>query len=78
MQRLARRAPTEDVRAILAAIEALAGDPRPPGSVALEATGGLRRLRVRAYRVVYSVEDSGELVVITRVARRSEGTYRGL
>jgi mRNA-degrading endonuclease RelE of RelBE toxin-antitoxin system len=34
------------------------------------------RIRVGPYRVVYGIHDDRALVVVLRVARRSEGTYR--
>ena len=78
LSRLARSAPPGDVRAIRAAIEGLAGDPRPTGARKLEALEDLYRLRVRDYRVIYALNDESQLVVVTRVARRSETTYRDL
>jgi mRNA-degrading endonuclease RelE of RelBE toxin-antitoxin system len=36
------------------------------------------RLRVGDLRIVYLVEDASGLVVVLRVARRSESTYRRL
>jgi mRNA-degrading endonuclease RelE of RelBE toxin-antitoxin system len=34
------------------------------------------RLRVGEFRVVYLVDDAARLVVVLKVARRSESTYR--
>lgn len=56
---------------------ALAIDPRPVGTVKLKGTD-FWRLRVGDLRVVFLVDDASSLVVILRVARRSESTYRGL
>jgi mRNA-degrading endonuclease RelE of RelBE toxin-antitoxin system len=36
------------------------------------------RLRVGELRLVYVIDEGARLVVILRVARRSEGTYRGV
>jgi mRNA interferase RelE/StbE len=56
-------------------ILALALDPRPPGSTKL--TGSeFWRIRVGDLRIVYAVDDDARLVVVVRVARRSESTYR--
>src|SRR5450756_1729853 len=52
-------------------------DPRPPGSSAPTGTPFLR-LRVGDLRVVYLVDDAHQLVVVLRVARRAESTYRRL
>jgi hypothetical protein len=50
------------MRAIGAAVSALAVDPNPPN---VFIRGGYRRLRVSAYRVVYVVED--DIITIERV-----------
>ena len=40
-------------------------------------TGTLfRRLRVGDVRIVYSIDDGARTIVILRIARRSESTYR--
>ena len=54
---------------------ALAMDPRPPGPVRLAGTD-FWRLRIGELRIVYLVDDPAGLVVVLRVARRSESTYR--
>jgi mRNA interferase RelE/StbE len=73
------RLPRQDQARILAAIKALAGDPRPVGcSPVKTAERGTYRVRVGDYRVIYVVLDDEQVIVVARVARRSEGTYRGL
>jgi mRNA-degrading endonuclease RelE of RelBE toxin-antitoxin system len=37
---------------------------------------GFWRLRVGDLRIVYLVEDASRLVIVLKVARRSESTYR--
>jgi mRNA interferase RelE/StbE len=63
-------------------ILALARQPRPDGAAKLASKRNLWRLRLRidgrAWRVIYQVDDAERLVIITRVVRRDEGTYRGL
>lgn len=76
-QRQLRRLPPGDAARLRGPILALAFDPRPPGSTKLAGTD-FRRVRVVDLRVIYLVVDGDRLVVILRVARRSEGTYRGL
>jgi mRNA interferase RelE/StbE len=56
-------------------ILALAIEPRPPGSVKLAASE-FWRLRVGDLRVIYVIDDAATLVIVLRVARRSESTYR--
>lgn len=56
-------------------ILALARDPRPPGSGVL--TGSpFWRLRVGDLRIVYSIDDEARTIVVVRVVRRNESTYR--
>jgi mRNA interferase RelE/StbE len=53
----------------------LARDPRPPGSGAL--TGSqFWRVRVGDLRIVYSIADGERTIVVVRVVRRNESTYR--
>ncbi len=58
-------------------ISSLAQKPRPP-KVKKLADSGLWRVRVRNYRIVYAINDTEKTVIIVRVARRKEDTYRGL
>jgi mRNA-degrading endonuclease RelE of RelBE toxin-antitoxin system len=62
-------------------IASLAHDPHPPHSRKVVGTD-LYRIRVRVdgvpWRVVYTISDTDQLVVVTRVVRRDEATYRGL
>jgi mRNA interferase RelE/StbE len=55
---------------------ALALDPRPPGVTKISETE-FWRLRVGDLRIIYAVDDKRRLVVVLKVARRSESTYRG-
>lgn len=70
-----------DLLALRGVILALADEPRPPGAVKL-AGSDLWHVRVRVegrpWRIVYQRRTRERLVVITRVARRDEGTYRRL
>jgi mRNA interferase RelE/StbE len=68
--------------AVHGALLKLGDDPRPPGAVKLAGASGLWRLRVRLdgrpWRLIYRVDDKRRIVVVARIARRDEGTYRGL
>ena len=55
---------------ILAAIDALANDPRPPGTKKLQGGGGLHRIRVGNYRIIYLIE--GDEVIVARTGDRKE------
>lgn len=74
-QRQLRRVPPADAARLRGPILALAIDPRPPG-VAKVAGTAYWRLRVGDLRIVYLVDDDARLVVVLRVARRAESTYR--
>ncbi len=71
-----------DLIALHGVILALAEEPRPPGALKLAGGKDLWRVRVRVegrpWRVVYQLRTRESLVVITRLARRHEGTYRRL
>ena len=57
-------------------IQALAEDPRPAGARMLRGEERTWRIRVGPYRVVYDIHDDQALVVVLKVARRGETTYR--
>lgn len=69
-----RGVPPADVRRLLARIETLRDDPRPPGAEKLSA---LERYRLRqgAYRILYTVADAEAEVEIVKVGHRRE-VYR--
>ncbi len=76
LDKLKRRIRRRDFERLRTAIRNLANNPRPPGVRKIEGTGKAYRIRVGAYRVVYEVYDEENLVLILRVARRTETTYR--
>lgn len=57
-------------------ITALANEPRPHGVRKIRREERAYRVRVGPYRVVYEVYDEEQWVIVLRVARRTEGTYR--
>ena len=73
-----RRLPAEIRRRVTPVLRSLADEPRPHRVRKITDEDQAYRLRVGAYRVVYEVDDRQEMVVIQRVVRRSEGTYRNL
>jgi mRNA interferase RelE/StbE len=75
-QRQLRRLPPGDAARLRGPILALALDAHPAGAVKL-AGSNFWRLRVGELRVIYAVPDA-EIVVVLRVARRAESTYRRL
>ena len=66
--------PRKDRSRIVAKIEGLADNPRPPGS---EKLSGEEKYRVRQgdYRVLYSIQDAGTTVTIVKAGHQRE-VYR--
>jgi mRNA interferase RelE/StbE len=67
--------PRREQQRVRAAIELLAGDPRPPGCVALAGEDRAYRVRVGDYRIVYEVLDQRLVIQVVRVGHRRE-VYR--
>lgn len=65
----------KDRQRIVARIQSLAENPRPPGCEKLTGARDSYRIRIGIYRVVYSVEDLPAAVVVFRVRHRKE-VYR--
>jgi len=74
VEREIERLPRPDRDRVISAIQELADAPRPYGIKQLGPN--TYRLRVGNYRVIYQVADDEHLVIIGRIARRSERTYR--
>ena len=53
----------------------LASDPLPPGVKKLRNSGGMYRVRVGDYRIVYRIEQEVLVVLIVRIGHRRE-VYR--
>lgn len=68
--------PQGDYPRVMAAIQALAVEPRPAGAVKLEVN--IFRLRVGRYRIIYQIDDLDRQIEIGGIRRRNEGTYRGV
>ena len=67
--------PKRDVRQIVAAIAALANNPRPPQSRKLSGSEKYR-LRCGVYRVLYEIQDDVLVVCVVKVGHRTD-VYRG-
>jgi mRNA interferase RelE/StbE len=68
------RVPYADHPRIVKAIKALDEDPRPHGCQKL--VDDIYRIRVGDWRVVYKIDDGRQEIVIGKVARRREDTYK--
>ncbi len=66
--------PQRDRRRVVAKIQGLSTDPRPPGS---EKLSGHEFYRVRqgSYRVLYTVQDVDSVVVVVKIGHRRD-VYR--
>lgn len=62
---------------ILTQFRALATDPRPPGFKPLTGHPPWLRVRTGDYRIIYSVDDVGRVVIVALVGHRRE-VYRNL
>lgn len=60
---------------IFIALDGLEEVPRPPGCKKMMNSTDLWRIRIGAYRVIYSIKDEIRLVRVERAAHRSE-VYR--
>jgi mRNA interferase RelE/StbE len=76
-ERELRRLPPGEAARLRGPILALGLEPRPPGATKLVGTD-FWRLRAGDLRVIYSIDDAARLIVVLRVARRAESTYRRL
>lgn len=68
----------EDVRRVRGTLRELAGDARPAGSVKLTGFAAVWRVRAGRFRVIYEIHEDERRLVVLRVARRDERTYREL
>lgn len=71
------RLPPGDAARTRGPVLALGGEPRPYGAARVSGTD-FWRIRVGHLRVVYLIDEVDRRVVIVRVARRFESTYRRL
>jgi mRNA interferase RelE/StbE len=67
-----KRLPAEALRRVAEAIDHLADEPRPHGSVKLQGATDLYRIRIGDYRVVYQIHDRQLRVLIVRVGHRRD------
>jgi len=66
-----RRLDSGPRKRMIAAIDALAANPRPPGIRAIVGQPGAFRLRVGDWRVLYEIEDDKLIVLVVKVGHRS-------
>ena len=66
----------EDSSRLLSTLEQIVENPRTVGVIKLY--GYIYRIRVGDWRIIYEIHDDEQLVVIGKIARRSEDTYDGV
>ena len=71
-----RRIPKKQQERLVNTMRSFRDNPRPQGCEHLQ--GELFRVRVGEYRIIYGVFDDEIVVVVCKVGRRSEKTYRDL
>jgi len=64
-----------DRQRLVARIQALSTEPRPPGCEKLSGYADRYRVRQGDYRVVYAVDDGEQIVLIVKIGHRRE-VYR--
>jgi mRNA interferase RelE/StbE len=72
--RTLRRLPREVQKRIVAKLDTLKDNPRPPGSIKLTGEDAYR-IRVGDYRIIYAIYDDRLLVLVIDVGHRRE-VYR--
>lgn len=64
--------PRREQQRIRAAIDLLAGTPRPPNATKLRGEDHAYRIRVGNYRVVYEIHDTQLIVQVVRLGHRKD------
>ncbi|MBS3920623.1 MAG: type II toxin-antitoxin system RelE/ParE family toxin [Deltaproteobacteria bacterium] len=70
------KVPNKDYSSVSTAIKSLEQTPRPSGCKKLYES--LYRIRIGDFRVVYWIDDRNRTIIITKVERRKERTYKHL
>lgn len=69
--------PQEDAKRIRKALDALAENPRMPGTIKLtNAPVADYRFRVGNYRILFEIDDDNQQVLVYDIRRRTGQTYR--
>lgn len=74
LKELTRVASRAHRRLLVRRIDSLAEDPRPPGCEKLTGRSAYR-VRQGEYRIVYTVDDAGQAVVVVKIGHRRD-VYR--
>jgi len=63
---------SKEQRQVRDMILSLADDPRPDGCELLNNTKNLWRIRIRDYRIIYTIRKNELVVLVLRIAKRDE------
>jgi mRNA interferase RelE/StbE len=73
------RIATRDVEPIARAVQRLGDEPLPRGaSMLIGAVPPLWRIRVGEYRIMYSIAEARQIVIVEQITRRNSQTYERL
>ena len=75
-QRDLRRLPSQARNRLVSPIQLLSDNPQPRGVRKIRGQERAWRIRTGPYRIIYDVYDDQQLVVVFKVDRRRETTYR--
>ena len=67
-----KKLPAQLIARLVPRLESLASNPRPSGCKKLRGGDVEWRIRIGDYRAVYTIDDAGLLVEVTRIRHRSE------
>ena len=70
------RIPTKQRERLIQTMRSFREDPRPKGCIKLD--DNLYRVKDGQYQIIYAIFDDEVVVIICKVARRTEATYRDL
>lgn len=77
-QRDIKRFSSQVVPLIEAAVLSLENDAYPPGARKVIGEKSVWRVRVRSYRIIYEIHQDESLIVVLKVDKRGESTYKRL
>jgi mRNA interferase RelE/StbE len=76
IEKLKERINQMDFKRLRTAVGNLAKEPRSLGVRKIKGAERAYRVRVGSYRIIYEIYDSDHLVLILKISRRNETTYR--
>ena len=65
-----------DFNSLISVVDDLSIDPRPVGVRKIKGFNKTFRIRFRSYGIIYDIYDKDSRIIILRILRRSESTYK--